>query len=304
MENFKHKRLSKMRKKEILEFYLVISPWIIGFCLFIGYPIVYSFFLSFTEWDLLSPPRFIGIKNYVELTIDPLSRQSLKVTGIYTIASVFIILGIGFSIALLLNQRIRGVYIFRVLFYLPVVFAGVAVALLWMWIFNPDFGLINYLLSLVGIKGPAWLYDTKYALWALIIMSIWGAGGPMLIYLAGLQSIPTQLYEAAIIDGAGPWKKFWHITIPMISPVILFNLVIGFISSFQVFTQAFVMTNGGPYHATLFYVLYLYQNAFKYFKMGFASAQAWILFVIILTVTLLIFKSSARWVYYEAGRRR
>jgi len=135
-------------------------------------------------------------------------------------------------------------------------------------------------------------------------MSLWSAGGPMLIYLAGLQSIPTQLYEAAIIDGAGPWKKFWHITIPMISPVILFNLVIGFISSFQVFTQAFVMTNGGPYHATLFYVLYLYQNAFKYFKMGFASAQAWILFVIILTVTLLIFKSSARWVYYEAGRRR
>jgi len=173
---------------------------------------------------------------------------------------------------------------------------------LWSWIFNPDFGVLNYLLSLVGIRGPGWIYDEKWALPSLILMSLWGVGGGMVIYLASLQGVPTELYEAAIIDGASSWKRFWSITIPMISPVIFFQLIMGIIGSFQVFTQAYIMTNGGPNNATLFYVLYLYRNAFQWFKMGYASALAWVLFLVILTLTIVQFKIANYWVYYEVGR--
>jgi multiple sugar transport system permease protein len=206
---------------------------------------------------------------------------------------------LGLCIALLLNQKIRGLGFFRTVFFLPSVTAGVAVSLLWLWIFNPRFGVINVLLGQIGIKGPTWLGSETWALPALIIMSVWGVGGSMLIYLAALQGIPTPLYEAATIDGATHFRKFIHITIPMISPVLLLNLIMGVIGSFQVFTQAFVMTSGGPNYATLFYVLYLYQHAFQWFNMGYASALAWVLFVIILICTFLILKMSRDWVYYE-----
>jgi multiple sugar transport system permease protein len=205
----------------------------------------------------------------------------------------------------MLNRDIKGVAWFRTIFYLPSVISGVAVSLLWMWIFNPDFGILNHLLwKFFRIQGPAWIASEEWVIPSLIIMSLWGIGGGIVIYLAGLQGIPTELYEAAEIDGAGGWRKLINITLPMISPVIFFNLVMGIIGSFQVFTQAYVMTNGGPNNASLFMVLYLYRNAFQYFSMGYASAIAWILFMIIMALTMLVFKSSPMWVYYEGALRK
>jgi len=203
-----------------------------------------------------------------------------------------------------MNQKVRGILWFRTLYYLPSVISGVAVSLLWVWIFNPQFGVLNYLLGKVGITGPEWLYSEFWVLPAFVIMSLWTIGGGMIIFLAGLQGIPIELYEAAELDGANQIQKFFRITIPMISPIIFFNLVMGIIGSFQVFTQAYIMTSGGPHYASLFYVLYLYQQAFQYFRMGYASALAWILFLVILFFTLLVFKSSPLWVYYEGTLRK
>ena len=207
---------------------------------------------------------------------------------------------LGLLLALLLNQKVKGLSVFRTIFFLPSVASGVAVSLLWMWIFNPRFGIINVLLKKIGIIGPLWLGSEAWAIPALIIMSIWGVGGGMLIYLGALQGIPTAFYEAATLDGAGAWKKLLHITVPMITPVLLLNLVMGVIVSFQVFTQAYVMTDGGPNYATLFYVMYLYQQAFVWFNMGYASALSWVLFLIILVFTVIILKTSSSWVYYES----
>ncbi|HHW05884.1 MAG TPA: sugar ABC transporter permease [Methanothermobacter sp.] len=292
----------KLARKEAREGYLYALPWFIGFTVFTAGPIIASFLLSFTNWDLIRPAEWIGFGNYNMLLEDPLFWQSLKVTSIYALFSVPLgILG-GLAIAVLMNQKIKGLSVFRTIYYLPAVVSGVAVSLLWSWIFNPDFGVLNYLLSLIGINGPGWIYDEKWALPSLIIMSLWGVGGGMVIYLAGLQGVPTELYEAAIIDGASSWRRFWSITIPMISPVIFFQLIMGIIGSFQIFTQAYIMTGGGPNNATLFYVLYLYRNAFQWFKMGYASALAWVLFIVILILTIIQFKLANRWVYYEGGK--
>jgi len=293
---------SKLARKEAIEGYIYALPWFIGFTVFTAGPIIASFLLSFTSWDLIKFPKWIGFGNYKTLIEDPLFWQGLKVTSIYALFSVPLgILG-GLAIAVLMNQKIKGLSVFRTIYYLPAVVSGVAVSLLWSWIFNPDFGVLNYLLSLIGIKGPGWIYDEKWALPSLIIMSLWGVGGGMVIYLASLQGVPTELYEAAIIDGASSWKRFWAITVPMISPVIFFQLIMGIIGSFQVFTQAYIMTSGGPNNATLFYVLYLYRNAFQWFKMGYASALAWVLFIVILILTIVQFKLANRWVYYEGGK--
>jgi multiple sugar transport system permease protein len=293
---------SKLARKEALEGYLYALPWFIGFTVFTAGPIIASFLLSFTNWDLIRYPQWIDFGNYKMLIEDPLFWQGLKVTSIYATFSVPLGIAGGLAIAVLMNQKIKGLSVFRTIYYLPAVVSGVAVSLLWSWIFNPDFGVLNYLLSLVGIRGPGWIYDEKWALPSLILMSLWGVGGGMVIYLASLQGVPTELYEAAIIDGASSWKRFWSITIPMISPVIFFQLIMGIIGSFQVFTQAYIMTNGGPNNATLFYVLYLYRNAFQWFKMGYASALAWVLFLVILTLTIVQFKIANYWVYYEVGR--
>lgn len=300
-DDMKEKK-GKLARKEAREGYLYALPWFIGFTVFTAGPIIASFLLSFTNWDLIRPAEWIGFGNYNMLLEDPLFWQSLKVTSIYALFSVPLgILG-GLAIAVLMNQKIKGLSVFRTIYYLPAVVSGVAVSLLWSWIFNPDFGVLNYLLSLIGINGPGWIYDEKWALPSLIIMSLWGVGGGMVIYLAGLQGVPTELYEAAIIDGASSWRRFWSITIPMISPVIFFQLIMGIIGSFQIFTQAYIMTGGGPNNATLFYVLYLYRNAFQWFKMGYASALAWVLFIVILILTIIQFKLANRWVYYEGGK--
>ncbi|MBA7634496.1 Lactose transport system permease protein LacF [subsurface metagenome] len=295
------KKIGRIARRESIEFHLFLLPWIIGFSLFYAGPILVSFYLSFCKYDLLSPPRFAGLENYRNFIADPLFRHSLKVTVIYSLASVSLVLLVGLGIALLMNQRYPGILLFRAIYYMPAVMSGVSVSLIWIWMYDENFGIINHFLRLIGIRGPNW-FSMEWALWALVVMSIWTAGMYMLIYLAGLQNVPTQLYEVATLDGAGFWRKFWHITLPMISPVILFNVVISFIGSFQVFTQAYVMTMGGPANATLFYVLYLFHNAFRYLKMGYASAQAWVLLVVVMVITLVIFKTLGRWVYYEGMR--
>jgi multiple sugar transport system permease protein len=286
-------------RREALWAYGFISPWVIGFLVFTLGPMIASFLLAFTKYNIISPAQWIGIQNYRNMFSDPLFLRSVRVTFTYAALSLIPNLAFGLSLAMLLNADVPGISLWRTVYYLPSIISGVAVAILWGFVLNPRFGIINWVLSLIGINGPGWLSSTQWALPALAVMSLWGVGGGMILYLAGLQGIPTALYDAAKVDGANAWYRFWHVTLPMISPVIFFNLVMGTIGTFQYFTSAYVLTNGGPANATLFYNLYLYNNAFRYSQMGYASALAWVLFVIVLLFTLLIFKSSAGWVYYE-----
>lgn len=288
-------------RKEAIEGYLCIAPWLIGFvCLTLG-PVIFSFIMSLAKWDMINPPKMVGFANYANILTDDFRfRQSLKVTAIYAAISVPIGMLCSLSLAMLLNLKVRGMRFYRSIFYIPAILPGVAVAMVWLTVFKPTGGVFNGILGAFNIAPIPWLTSTEWALPSFIIMSLWGVGGGMIIYLAGLQSVPTQLYEAAEIDGAGSWGKFRNVTLPMISPTIFFNLIMGVIGSFQVFTSSFIMTQGGPAYATLFYVLYLYQKAFKYLQMGYACALAWILFAIILALTLVVFKTSAKWVYYEA----
>jgi len=293
--------MKQSRKKALLG-YMFICPWLLGFLFFWLGPLGFSSYISFTRWTVYGQATFTGFSNYIKIfTDDPLFLQALKVTSLYVSGSIPLILMVSLLVAVLLNEKIKGLSFFRTVYYLPTVMTGISVALLWMWIFNPEFGIMNSLLEICfNLKGPKWLASTTWALPALIIMSLWGIGSPMLIFLAGLQGIPDRLYEAAEIDGATRWSKFRNITVPMISPIILFNLIMGIISAFQVFTQAYIMTAGGPHYATLFYVLYLYKNGFQWFKMGYAAALALILFVVILVAALIILRSSRGWVYYES----
>lgn len=303
----KHKRqvLGKQARREEREFYLYISPWIIGFVLFGAGPIIGAFVLSFTEWSLLAPPKWVGFGNFKAMFADAFARIALVNTIYYGLGSVTLGVVVSFLLALLLNQKVHAQALFRTIFYLPSVVSGIAVALLWINIFNPDFGLLNQFLRNIGVQNPpGWLVSPQWAMPALIMMSVWGAGGSMVIYLAGLQSIPEHLYEAASIDGAGVWSKFWNITVPMMSPVIFFNLIVGFISSLQSFVQIYVMTDGGPANATLVYGLYIYRNAFRFFKMGYASALSWVLFVVIIAITIGQFVLARRWVYYEGDTNK
>ena len=282
--------------------YIFIMPFILGVLCWLVIPAGVAGWLSFQDWSMLTPPVPVGLKNFQKLFQDKLFWQALKVTANYTLISVPLSLVLGFLLALLMNNKVRGIRFFRTLFYLPSIVPAVANAVLWAWIFNSEFGLLNALLRMLGIPKVNWLLETRWALPALILMSLWGLGGGMVIYLAGLQGIPQEYYEAADIDGAGRWDKLWSITIPLMSPVIFFNLVIGIINSFQIFTTGFLLTDGGPQNATLFYVLYLYRNAFRYLEMGYASALAWVLFFIILAFTLLIVKYIGGRVYYEETR--
>ena len=299
------RRRGRLARKEAMEGYLAISPWLVGLLAFTAGPILASLGLSFTDWNITQPPAWVGLRNYSDLVNDEYFWDSLRVTLVYSALSLPLNLLVGLFLSVLLNQKLRGMYLFRTLFYLPSVVAGVATAILWLWIFNPIYGILNVLLSKIGITGPAWLADPRWALYALVIMSVWGVGGNAVIYLAGLQNIPAQLYEAAAIDGAGRWAQFWRITIPLLSPTILFLLVMGIIGSFQTFTTVYVLTNGtgGPEESTLFYMLYLYQKAFQSFQMGYASALAWVGAIIAMALALLVFKSSPLWVYYEAERK-
>lgn len=293
----------RISRKEAISGYLFISPWLVGFLVLFAGPIVASLLLSFCQWDIMSPIKWVGLANFDRLIHDELFWQSLKVTGLFTLLDVPLCLFLGIGVALLMNQKVPGLSFFRTVYYLPSVVSGVAVSLLWIWIYNPDHGLLNNFLRHVGIQGPQWLQDPRWALIALIGVSVWQVGGTMIIYLAGIQGIPTQLFEAARIDGANRGQILVKITLPMLTPVIFYNMVVGIIKSLQTFTEVYVMTSGGPNNATLFYMLNLYRNAFKWFKMGYASALAWILFVLILGCTLFLLRSSSSWVYYESEAR-
>lgn len=286
--------------REAIWGYVFVGPWIIGFLVFTLVPVVASFGLSFMDYELISAPTWRGLRNYGELlTRDRLFRLSLYNTVYYTLFSVPLGIIVAFLLALLLNVQLPGMNLYRTVFYLPAVSAGVSVSLLWLWLFNSRFGLINFLLRSIGLPGPGWLVDPSWAKPAFILMSVWGVGGTVVIFLAGLQGVPRSLYEAAEIDGANTLQRFRHVTIPMMTPVIFFNMLVGIIGSFQVFTAAYVMTGGGPQYSTLFYVLYLFRQGFKLLRMGYAAAMAWILFIIIVVLTLIQLRLSTKWVYYE-----
>ncbi len=301
----------KLERREALWFWFFISPWIVGFLAFTIGPILASAYLSLTEYNIASAPKFIGLDNYSQLFADRIFWKSLQVTGYYTLLAVPLGICASLLLAVLLNQKVPFLGVFRTLYYLPSLLGGsVAVALLFLWIFNPQFGILNYIIRQLvgpngliplGINGPRWLQDPNWVIPSFTLISLWGFGGGMLIYLAALQGVPTHLYEAATIDGAGRIRQFFTITIPMISPVILFTFITGVIGSFQTFTTAYIISNGtgGPAYASMFYVFYLFLNAFRRYRMGVAAAQAWILFAIILLLTLLLFRVSRRYVYYE-----
>lgn len=299
----KSHRLSRLLSKESFLGHVFALPFFIGFFCFTIGPMVASLYMSFTDYNIISSPQWIGCDNYVNMfTNDKQFWISLYNTAYYAFFSVGLSLIVGLAIALLLNQELRGISAFRTIFYIPAVTGGAATAMLWWWILHPTAGILNIFLSKIGISGPAWLNDPTWAKPALILIAIWGSGRSMIIWLAGLQGIPESLYEAARIDGANFWHAFWNITIPMLSPTILFNLIMGVIQALQVFQVAYILQPedlGGPVNSTLFYAVYLYKVAFKWTNMGYASALAWVLFIIILLLTLLNLAFSGRWVYYE-----
>jgi len=289
------------KSRENLTGYLFITPWLIGFLVFTLGPFIQSFYLSFTRYNIVQPPKFIGLANYrMMLFDDELFWKSLWVTIRFALCSVPMVLVVGVLLALLLNSNVKGIAAFRTIFYLPSIIPTVATTSIFMWILNPQVGMVNQILDLIGIKGPAWLSDPTWTPWSLVFMSVWGAGGSMVIYLAGLKDIPTYLYEAATLDGAGPIQKLKTVTLPMLSPVIFFNLVMGIIGTFQYFTQAFMISKGqgGPEDSTMFYALYMFQRSWKYMDMGYGSAMAWVLFVLIIFITAVIFRSHTWWVHY------
>jgi multiple sugar transport system permease protein len=294
-----------MARQESAWAYLFILPWGIGFIVLTIGPMLASLYYSFTRFNIIDSPVWIGLENYQRVFQDPLFWKSLQVTLYYAALALPLGLVLGLFVAVLLNQKIPGVSLWRTTYYLPSVISGVAVAVLWVRIFNPKIGLLNTMLERVGINGPGWLQDPNWAIPALVIMGLWSIGGTMIIYLSGLQGVPTAMYDAAKVDGANRLQAFRYVTLPMISPVIFYNLVMGLIGTFQYFTIAYTATGaaGNPARSTLFYNLYLYQSAFRYFEMGYASTMAWILFFIVLVLTLLIFRSSSIWVYYEGQKK-
>lgn len=295
---FRHLRPNTSAGRKTLMGYLFISPFILGFLLWFVAPTLTSIWMVFQEWNIMSPPRFVALENFSTMFADDLFWQSLKVTAIYTLLSVPVGTLLSFSVALLMNTKVRGINVFRTLYYLPVVVPAVAGSILWAWMLNTEFGFLNILLRAVGLPKVRWLVDPNLALLSLTIVSLWGIGSTMVIYLAGLQGVPDLYYEAAEIDGAGRWAKLRHITIPLMSPVILFNVITGVIASFQVFTAGYLITGGGPDNATLFYVLHIYRTGFKNFHMGQAAALSWVLFVIIVALVALIFKYVGGSIYY------
>jgi len=298
------RRMSPMRLREALTGYAYILPWFLGYLLLTAGPVLYSLYLSFTQYSVISAPVWIGLDNYIRaFTGDGLFWKAISNTIYYVAFNVPLVICGALFLALLLDQGVPGTSVFRTLFFLPTITPVVAAILLWKWIFQPDFGILNYALSLIGIEGPRWLASTQWVKPSLIAISFWGTvgGSQMLVFLAGLQAIPTDLYEAAAIDGASKAQRLRSITLPLLTPSIFFNLILAIIASFRVFTAAYIATEGGPAYASLFYVLYLFLNAFKFMSMGYAAALAWILFIAVLVLTAIQFAASRRWVYYETN---
>ena len=294
--------LSRQRRQEALWGMLFVAPAVLGFLIWQLGPIVASLLIAFTDWNIAGSPNWIGLQNFEQMfSQDPLFWASLRVTAVYTLGSVPLSIVFAFFLAILLNQKVRGLQIFRTIFYLPSIVPAIAASVLWLWLFNPDFGLLNAAAEVLHLPRSQWIYGEDSVIPSLILMSLWGVGPMMIIFLAGLQGVPRQLYEAVDVDGGNNLHKLWHITIPMVTPTILFNLILSIIGTMQTFTQAYVMTQGGPNNASLFYVLYLYRKAFQESEMGYASALAWVLFILIAILSFAVLKTSNRWVYYEGG---
>lgn len=299
--------LSASRRREALTGYLFIAPWLFGFIVFFLGPIIASLVLSFTRWNIVGDPIWVGLDNYVTIFMEDLRfKKAVEVTLTYSIFYLPLEVICGIGLAVLMNQKLRGIGVFRTLFYMPSVVPQVAAALVWVWMLNQRYGVINTLLSGVGVDGPNWLGSPHYVLPSLIMIALWGVGGSAIIYLAGLQNIPQVLYEAATVDGANPIQKFFRITLPLLTPTIFFQLVLGLIGVFQTFTPAFIAAGetGGPLQSGLFYMLYIYNRGFVSLRMGYASALAWIMTAFILVITVLVLRSSRYWVYYESDRSR
>jgi len=287
--------------RDTIQGYLFIMPVVLGLLIFTIGPMIASFYFSFTDYAVLRSPKFLGTDNYVHLlTTDRLFWKAVGVTITFAVMSLPLGIMGSLLVAVLMNQKVRGIPFFRTCFYMPAIVPGVASAVLWSWLLNPDYGLVNAVLFELGLPTSRFLAEPETALPSLVLMGLWGLGGGMVIYLAGLQGIPEALYEAGKIDGANSWQLFWKITIPLITPTIFFNLIMGLIGTFQYFMSAYIMTAGGPLFATYFYNLMLYERAYKWMQMGVASAMAWMLLVVVLILTLLVFRSSSVWVYYEA----
>lgn len=292
-------KFKNVTKKSNIRFFLWISPWILGFILLTLLPLLGSLYISFTEWKIISDPIWVGLKNYKDLFADEIFLKSLKVTFLYCGMTVPVTMILSLATAMLLNGDLPYSGLLRTIYYLPCVISSVAASLLWSWVFNYRYGLLNQLLALIGVEGPNWIGDERWALISLAIMSFWGVGGGIVFYLAGLQTVPQHLHEAAKIAGAGWWRRLFTITLPSMSPILLFSLLTNVIGGLQTFTASFLMTSGGPNNSTMFYALYLYNNAFKYHKMGKACAMAWILFIIIMILSVFVMKVSSPMVYYE-----
>ncbi len=293
------RRPSKSELREWIAGYLFASPFIIGFLLFTAFPMGYSIWLAFHKWDLLTPPRFVGMQNILRMFQDPVANLSLYNSAFYTIFAVPIQLVISFSLALALTQSIKFRDLYRAGFYLPIIVPLVASAVVWQRVFHPEFGILNEFLGWFGVEPRRWLFEPALAKPAFIFMSFWMIGRQMVIFIAGLGNIPETLYEAASLDGAGTLTRLFKVTIPMMTPLIFYNMVIAIVNSFQTFIPAMIMTDGGPENATLFAVLNIYRQGFNYFNMGYAAALAWELFIIVVGFTIAQFYLSQRWVYYE-----
>jgi len=300
----RRRRWSATRWRDARDGYIFILPWLLGFFIWTAGPMVASISIAFTDWRIVTAPHFVGFANFVALFQDPRIRTSLFNTTVYVVLGVPTHIFFALLAALLLNLKLRGIGIYRTLFYLPYITPLVANSLLWLWIFNTNFGLANWLLTLFHLPAVYWLQDPRIVKESLVIMSWWTIGGQMVILLAGLQGVPRHLYDAASIDGATRWSRFWNVTFPMLTPSLFFNLTLALIGAFQVFVQSYVITNGGPEDSSLFYVLYLYRVAFQNFDMGYASAMAWLLFLVVLVITLVQFRFANRWVFYEAELKR
>ena len=290
-------------RRSMIEGLLFISPWLIGFLSLTLFPLLFSLYISFTRYDLLRPPVFIGLRNYQDIFFDdPLFWTVMYNTLFYVLFSVPLSLIFAFLVANLLNTNIVGRSFFRAVMYIPSIVPAVATAMVWLFLLNIQYGAINGFLQSIGLPAVPFLSNPDLAKPSLIMVAVWSTGNAVVIFLAGLQDVPRTLYEAATVDGANAWHRFRHVTIPMSTPVILFNLIIGFINAFQEFTSAWLITNGGPANSTQFYSLYLYRQAFQFLRMGKASALAWILFVMVVVYTVFLFRSSSRWVFYGGGK--
>lgn len=291
----------KKRKWKSITPYLFILPWILGFLAFTIGPLIFSLIMSFFNWPVIGSPDFVGFGNYIQMfSKDTQVVKSLLISIRYAAIFVPLNISIALFLAMLISQPVRGVKIYRTIFYIPAVISGVAVSIIWSWILNGDYGVLNYLLSLIGIDGPKWLVDPAWAILAVVIASAFGVGTMMLIFYTNIKNIPADIYEAASLDGASPARQFFSITLPIITPTLLFNLITSIISSFQQVTLVMLLTSGGPMKSTYFYGLMTYNNAFKHHKLGYASANAWVMFIIILCLTTIVFRSSSAWVFYES----